>query len=117
MQPAGSSLTFLETLEKFQLRELEVSLALKRLRELKFVIIGGYAVNSYALPRFSAGCDIVIENKTGLRAFERIFIEPGYKKTDATKKMYQDDFARYEKQLDDSLKVSFDILIGKFFDR
>ena len=51
-------------MELLQLREKEVFDALKKIRNQRFAIIGGYAVNAYALPRFSVDCDIVTENKT-----------------------------------------------------
>lgn len=104
-------------MDLLQIREQEVFLTLKRLRGLKFVVIGGYAVNSYALPRFSIDCDIVIEDKSALKEFEKIFLELGYRKIDVAKSKYQESFARYEKNIKEVFKVSFDVLIGKVFDR
>ena len=46
-----------------QLREKEIFETLKKMNNFKFVIIGGYAVNAYTLPRFSVDCDIVIKDK------------------------------------------------------
>src|SRR4030042_1469229 len=43
-----------------QLREKEIFETLKRIKKFKFVILGGYAVNAYTLPRFSA--DWVFDN-------------------------------------------------------
>ena len=51
-------------MDRMQLRETEIFRVLKRLGEIEFVLIGGYAVNSYALPRFSEDCDIVIRKRT-----------------------------------------------------
>lgn len=104
-------------MDNLQLREEEVFKTLKALKKHSFVVIGGYAVNSYALPRFSVDCDIVIEDKAKLKEFEKIFLELGYKKIDATKNKYHESFARYEKSLQHQFKVSFDVLIGKVFDR
>ena len=44
----------------FQLREKEIFETLRKLKDRNFVLIGGYAVNAYTLPRFSVDCDIVI---------------------------------------------------------
>jgi len=104
-------------MDQLQLREEEVFKTLKKLNGLRFVVIGGYAVNSYALPRFSLDCDIVIENKKNLGNFEQSLLELGYKRTEATKASVPGGFARYEKRLQDSFKVSFDILIAEVFDR
>lgn len=46
----------------FSLREQEIFRILKEISECEFVLIGGYAVNAYALPRFSVDCDIVIKD-------------------------------------------------------
>jgi len=50
-------------MELLQLRENEIFGALKKIKNQKFAVIGGYAVNAYTLPRFSVDCDIVTENK------------------------------------------------------
>ena len=46
-------------MEKLQLREKEIFETLKRINGIKFVVIGGYAVNPYTIPRFSVDCDLV----------------------------------------------------------
>ena len=43
----------------FQIREDEIFKTLKKILKYSFVLIGGYAVNAYTLPRFSIDCDIV----------------------------------------------------------
>ncbi len=48
------------------MREKEIFETLKSLKSCNFVIIGGYSVNAYALPRFSVDCDIVIKDKSEL---------------------------------------------------
>ena len=45
-----------------QLREKEIFETLNKLKGLNFVLIGGYAVNAYTLPRFSVDCDIFLED-------------------------------------------------------
>ncbi|MBU1201184.1 MAG: hypothetical protein KJ583_04005 [Nanoarchaeota archaeon] len=49
------------------LREEEIFKTLKELRNCDFAIIGGYAVNTYTLSRFSVDCDIVIKDETALK--------------------------------------------------
>ena len=49
-------------MDLLQLREGEIFETLKKIRNFNFVLIGGYAVNCYTLPRFSVDCDIVVDN-------------------------------------------------------
>ena len=46
----------------FPLREKEIFETLKKIKDSEFVLIGGYAVTSYTLPRFSVDCDIVVDD-------------------------------------------------------
>src|SRR3989344_277414 len=106
-------------MEQLQLREKEIFETLKRIKKNNFVVIGGYAVNAYTLPRFSVDCDIVIKNRKELEKIEEALLNLGYKK----EKNYSDDvpydgnFERYEKELDKNFKVSMDILIAEVLDR
>ena len=104
-------------MDQLQLRESEVFGTLKGLQEFRFVIIGGYAVNAYALPRFSVDCDIVIENLAEAARIEAALQKLGYRKTEPIDAGNPIDFARYEKELADSFSVSFDLLIKVVFDR
>lgn len=104
-------------MDPLQIRELEIFKTLKTLAIFKFVIIGGYAVNAYTLPRFSVDCDIVIENRSGLSEIEKTLLKIGYDKKDVGKPSAQPNFARYEKAIDRNFKVSVDVLIGEIFDR
>ena len=104
-------------MDMLQIRENEVFESLKRMNRLDFVIIGGYAVNAYTLPRFSVDCDIVIEDLAELPKFHNVLVELGYEKQKSPKTTYSALFERYEKNLGDSFKVSFDILIGEVLDR
>ena len=104
-------------MDQLQLRESEIFAALKRLKGLRFAVIGGYAANSYTLPRFSVDCDIVIQRKADLKEFERVFLELGYERSVTTKQRQQGNFARYEKRIKGPFKVSFDVLISEVFDR
>lgn len=103
----------------FELREREIFEALKNLKNIKCVIIGGYAVNVYTLPRFSVDCDIVVKDMVEAKKLERIFEKLGYLKEEQNKVItpYHGEFIRYEKKLQKGFKVSMDILIGKVIDR
>ncbi len=102
----------------FGLRESEIFECLQALRGQKFTIIGGYAVNAYALPRFSIDCDIVCETKTGEMRITAMLEKRGFKKTAASENAaYHGNFARLEKTLEHGFKASFDILTGSVFDR
>src|SRR3990167_2891770 len=101
-----------------QLREKEIFETLKRMGKFKFVIIGGYAVNAYALPRFSVDCDIVIKDHKELKEIEKVLLKFGYIKTgNKEDTSYYGDFLRFEKDLGENIKVSIDILIKEVLDR
>ena len=101
----------------FSLREQEIFNTLLQLRDCDFAVIGGYAVNAYALPRFSVDCDIVVNDAEKLHEIEKILLKIGYKKEDSPEMQYSGNFARYEKKLENSFSVSIDVLIGKVTDR
>lgn len=102
-----------------QLREKEIFETLKKMSKFNFVIIGGYAVNAYTLPRFSVDCDIVVRNKEELIEIEETLVNFGYVKEESNKDKtsYYGDFLRLEKDMRDSIKVSIDILIKEVLDR
>lgn len=100
------------------IREEEIFQTLKAVKNCDFVVIGGYAVNVYALPRFSVDCDIVIKNERELKKIETILIANGYQKEVIPKQaQYLGSFSRFEKKLDNNFAVSMDILIGTVTDR
>jgi len=83
-------------MEKLQLREKDIFETLKDLKNIDFVVIGGYAVNPYTLPRFSVDCDLVLKDENELK---KLFIElekNGYIKIDTPKAElpYHGDFMR-----------------------
>ena len=100
-------------------REREIFETLKRIKEATFVVIGGYAVNVYALPRFSIDCDIVVKNTKEADIIEKMLSLQGYVKGEESKVTapYRGEFIRYEKTIEKEFKVSFDILIGNVVDR
>ena len=105
-------------MELLQLREKEVFDALKKIKSQRFVIIGGYAVNAYTLPRFSVDCDIVTEDKASTAKITKELEKLGYKKAQDTDfGPYSGDFARYEKTIMKNFMVSFDVLIKNVYDR
>ena len=100
------------------LREAEIFSTLKELKGCYFVVIGGYAVNAYTLPRFSLDCDLVIKDENELRKIGKVLLKIGYKKEKLPKgPQYQGSFCRYEKKLDNNFVVSMDIMIGSVTDR
>lgn len=102
----------------FSIREQEIFNILKHIKECDFVLIGGYAVNAYTLPRFSIDCDIVIKDSNELRKIARILINAGYKECNPKGKFaYSGKFSRYEKILEKNFSVCIDILIGAVYDR
>ncbi|MBI2151210.1 hypothetical protein HYU21_00600 [Candidatus Woesearchaeota archaeon] len=102
----------------FTLREREIFQTLKELVNHQFVVIGGYAVNAYTLPRFSVDCDIVVKDQNELRKVETILLRIGYTKEKLPEEaQYSGNFSRYEKKLDYNFAVSIDILISRVIDR
>lgn len=104
-------------MEWLQLREKEIFETLKHLEKYSFVIIGGYAVNVYALPRFSVDCDIVAKDQQDVDAIAGVLIKIGYTKAKRSEISYNSPFVRYEKTLSNNFVVSMDILIGEVIDR
>src|SRR3989344_693214 len=101
-----------------QLREQEIFETLKKIRKFHFVIIGGYAVNAYALPRFSVDCDLVVKNNKEAKNIEGILTTLGYLKISMNKKeSLYNNFERFEKDLGNKFRVSIDLLIKEVLDR
>jgi hypothetical protein len=100
-----------------QVREKEIFRILFILKDKDFVLIGGYAVNVYTLPRFSVDCDIVIRRES-LRVIEKILIGQGYVECNKDLDLpYFGKFKRFEKRLDENFFVSIDILVDEIKDR
>ncbi len=105
-------------MDLLQIREREIFNTLKELKGLKLVIIGGYAVNAYTLPRFSIDCDIVIKDDNELSKISSKLKALGYtRKSEKTELPYHGKFERFEKEIKTDFKVSVDILAGDVFDR
>lgn len=103
---------------QLQLREKEIFETLKHIKKLNFVVVGGYAVNAYTLPRFSVDCDIVVLNNDDSEKIEKELVKLGYKesKTEAETPC-NGSFKRYEKEITKDFIVSMDILIKEVLDR
>jgi len=105
-------------MDQLQLREKEIFETLKKIKNCNFVVIGGYAVNTYTLPRFSVDCDIVIKNREELENIKESLLELGYnQEKDYFNTSYEGNFERFEKEIETNLKVSIDILIKEVMDR
>lgn len=103
-------------MDRLQLRENEIFGALNRLKARRFVIIGGYAVNAYAQPRFSVDCDIVVEGQPEASAIGEVLLGSGYEKEKTPKTGFH-KFERYTRSIANNFVVSFDVLIGGILDR
>ncbi len=102
-------------MDLLQLREKEIFETLKKIRERQFVVIGGYAVNAYTLPRFSVDCDIVVEDNAQEIGME--LAKSGFQKSKPGKGFpYNAGFARYGKKIGEGFNISMDILIGEVSD-
>ena len=101
----------------FSLREKEIFDTLNVLKSCEFVVIGGYAVNAYALPRFSIDCDIVIKSDKELEKIEKSLLKFGYAREVIPHDAYSGRFRRYIKKLAVNFYVSMDILIENVTDR
>lgn len=102
-----------------QFREREIFETLKALKNSEFVIIGGYAVNVYTLPRFSIDCDIVVKGKDQLKEINDQLTKRNYKKikTFDTKIPDHGEFFKYEKLIENNFKASIDIMFNEVLDR
>ena len=106
-------------MDMLQLREKEIFETLKKIRNFRFVLIGGYAVNAYTLPRFSVDCDVVVEDDSQLKDIEKELKRIRYIKesTNFVNLPYHEEFRRYEKEIAKNFRVSVDIMIKYVSDR
>ena len=79
------------------------------------MIIGGYAVNAYTLPRFSIDCDIVVSDKELFNELKKL----DYKEVKSNKinLPYHEEFIRYEKIIEKNFASSIDLFINNVIDR
>jgi len=99
----------------FEEREKLVFELLKKLKGVNFVLIGGYAINAYTLPRFSVDCDLVVRNKKDAEKAASILKENGFLERKEAENVYGGKFLSLEHSKEP--KATFDILYGEVFDR
>ncbi len=92
-------------------RESIIIKTLQKLPREDVVLIGGYAVNAYAPPRFSIDCDLVVLDSSS--KLESLLREDGFKKVGEGDVSYG-GYVRYEME---KAKVSFDLLKSSVVDR
>lgn len=98
-------------------REKEILLTLEKIKSCDFVIIGGYAVNTHAQPRFSVDCDIVVKNKEEALKIKHLLIKEGYTEKEVNPNIpYAGNFLCMVKKVE-GFSVPFDIMIGCVVDR
>ncbi|MBU2099919.1 nucleotidyltransferase [Candidatus Micrarchaeota archaeon] len=87
------------------------------LEEIKadFVVIGGYAVNAFTLPRFSVDCDIVVKNNKDLFAVKKFFESKGFNEKAFGETAYNGKFLCLSAEK--PVKVTFDVLAENIEDR
>ena len=97
-------------------KEKEVLETLKEIVKVKpkrTVLVGGYAINAYVLPRFSIDCDLVVLDDA--KSIEKVLIQCGFKLVEEGNIPYG-NYLRYGKGSSGE-KISFDLLIGSVYDR
>ncbi|MBI5881026.1 hypothetical protein HZB90_02755 [archaeon] len=84
-------------MEKFEAREKEIFETLKRIKNHDFVVVGGYSVNAYTLPRFSTDCDIVVKDESESKKIGPELLKAGYAEEPESKAEtpYHGEFKRY----------------------
>ena len=93
--------------------EQKEGVVLETLTELpkkNIVLVGGYAVNAYAPPRFSVDCDLVVLR--GVEEAEKALKQRGFRKEDSGVAPYG-GFVRYSSK---DNGISFDLLVGPLVD-
>lgn len=108
----------MERAELFAAREHGIFEALGALSQsgCAFSVIGGYAVNAYALPRFSVDCDIVAAGKEAQKAAE-ILVSLGFVRRAQQRGAPYADFIRLEREILPHISASFDVLFDAVEDR
>ncbi|MCD6398290.1 MAG: nucleotidyltransferase [Candidatus Aenigmarchaeota archaeon] len=85
-------------------------------RDLKFIVVGGYAIATFRY-RFSVDIDLVIPEKE-FKKFESVLMENGYSHSYSKdiKLIYGEKFERFEKKIN-NLPVNVDLLINGIVSR
>ncbi len=98
-------------------RENEILNILRKIKDTDFILVGGYAVSSLTLHRFSVDCDLVVSKS--LNEIKTLLKQEGY--TFHTKKegfdaLYGGRFENYIKQINKT-SVTVDLLINALVSR
>lgn len=101
----------------FEEREKFVFSILEELRDkAEFVVVGGYAINAYTLPRFSVDCDIVIKDRKTMLVIKKFLESKGFKeRAKAALPAYKGEFLSLATKR--PLTTAFDVLMGAVEDR
>lgn len=101
----------------FEEREKFIFSVLAELREkVDFVVIGGYAINAYTLPRFSVDCDLVVKDRKAMLAAEKFLESKGFsKKATGVVPDYKGGFLCLATKK--PVVTTFDVLAGTIEDR
>lgn len=93
-------------------REARIFSVLEKLSGENVILIGGYAVNAYVLPRFSIDCDLILEKSD--KRIDEILAKSCFKEVESGKldTPYGGGFKRFE-----GFSVSVDLLVGGVLDR
>lgn len=98
--------------EKFTFSVLEELLREKA----ELVVIGGYAMNAYTLPRFSVDCDIVVKDRKAMLAVKKVLESRGFaRKAKGTLPGYNGEFLCFATKK--PVLTTFDVLAGTIEDR
>ncbi len=98
-------------------REREILRILERISGTNFILVGGYAVSSLAMHRFSVDCDLVVSKD--LARIKNILKEEGYApqyKKEGFDALYGGRFENYAKKIN-STSVFVDLLINSLVSR
>lgn len=99
-----------------QERERQILEILQEIPEKEFVLIGGYAINAYTLPRFSIDCDLVLKDNKAAERVVEFLIRKGFSmEVKGTTSTYKGKFIKMKKEKE--VKITFDLLIGEVLDR
>ncbi|MBI4210251.1 MAG: nucleotidyl transferase AbiEii/AbiGii toxin family protein [Candidatus Diapherotrites archaeon] len=99
----------------FAEREKFLFSTLKHISEkADFVVIGGYAINAYVLPRFSIDCDIVVQNSKNAKKIQKLLENGGFSERAGGKLPYGGEFAA---MASNEPPATFDILSQAVEDR
>jgi len=101
----------------FEEREQYIFQLLEEIKDkVEFVVIGGYAINAYTLPRFSVDCDVVVKDKKSMLKLQRFLESKGFKeRAKGVLSAYKGSYLSLASQK--PVHTTFDILVESVEDR